>query len=124
MIISKVHRKIWFNQKRRPFIDVQMSWQQIRAQGNAVAVGATVYDSMVAEDRVDADLLSELDAGRPEAMDRRVQRDYPILEALPAIEDAIARELSEFSNFSGEEYSLDERAERFIERLYHEEKKM
>ncbi|GMP83355.1 hypothetical protein CsSME_00037299 [Camellia sinensis var. sinensis] len=50
--------------------------------------------------------------------------DYPILEALPAIEDAIARELSEFSNFSGEEYSLDERAERFIERLYHEEKKM
>lgn len=52
--------------------------------------------------------------------------NYPIdnyhLEASPAamIEDAVERELIEFSDSCGEEDSVDERAERFIERFYQE----
>uniref|UniRef100_A0A5B7BHT9 Cotton fiber protein n=1 Tax=Davidia involucrata TaxID=16924 RepID=A0A5B7BHT9_DAVIN len=48
--------------------------------------------------------------------------DYPLpLEGLPAIEDEVARELSELSGYSShEEDSVDERADRFIERFYEE----
>ncbi|GFZ00296.1 hypothetical protein Acr_13g0016950 [Actinidia rufa] len=47
--------------------------------------------------------------------------DYPILEALPVIEDdVVARDLSEISDSGFEDDSVDERAERFIERFYEE----
>ncbi|XP_059659176.1 uncharacterized protein LOC132305564 [Cornus florida] len=46
------------------------------------------------------------------------------LETLPGIEDEVlTRELSEFSDSGGEEDSVDEKAERFIERFYEEMRK-
>lgn len=47
------------------------------------------------------------------------QRDYPLM-ALPSIGVAVAMETPDLSDSGGDEDSIDERAERFIERFYEE----
>lgn len=51
--------------------------------------------------------------------EKGIQRDYPLM-ALPSIGVAVAMETPDLSDSGGDEDSIDERAERFIERFYEE----
>nr|XP_027099292.1 uncharacterized protein LOC113718598 [Coffea arabica] len=69
------------------------------------------------------DLYSILFIGKCLGMNKaeKEYRGFPLeSKVLPAIEDTIAKDLSEQSELSGEddERSIDERAEKFIERFY------